>query len=101
MSRTNDNKRIVGIKNAINCGFNSTCFVILDLTFLVSAIGRFMITKVTFLSDYLKNYFSIRLSSKDEGNKFGINFAKIGSKIAPPGSMKIAKLGIDFKISSN
>ena len=40
--------------------------------------------------------FSILFSSKAEGRSLGMNLIKIGSKIAPPGSIKIARLGMDL-----
>ena len=46
-------------------------------------------------------FLSTRLSSKEDGNNFGINLMKIGNKTAPPGSMKIASEGILLKISTN
>ncbi len=44
---------------------------------------------------------STRLSSKEDGNNFGINLMKIGNKTAPPGSMKMASEGMLLKISNN
>ena len=44
---------------------------------------------------------STRLSSKEDGNSFGISLMKIGNKTAPPGSMKMASEGMLLKISNN
>ena len=50
----------------------------------------------------MKNYFSsILLSSKAEGSNLGINLITIGSNNIPPGSIKMARLGMDLKISNS
>ena len=41
------------------------------------------------------------MSSKAEGNNFGINWTRSGNKSAPPGSAKIANEGTVLQISSN
>jgi len=41
------------------------------------------------------------LSSKALGNSLGINLTTIGNNNAPPGNKKIARLGMDLKISNS
>ncbi len=68
-------------------------------------INRTLISIIDFsYTAYLiRNYLllSTRLSSKEDGNNFGINLMKIGNKTAPPGSMKMASEGMLLKISNN
>ena len=44
-------------------------------------------------------FLSIVFSLKAEGKRSGNNLMTKGSKMAPPGSMKMARDGIDFSIS--
>ena len=67
---------------------NRTLISIIDFSYTAYLIGNHLLL-------------STRLSSKEDGNNFGINLMKIGNKTAPPGSMKMASEGILLKISNN
>ena len=67
---------------------NSVLIAIIDFSYTIYLIGIYLLL-------------STRLSSKEDGNNFGINLMKIGNKTAPPGSMKIASEGMLLKISNN
>src|SRR5690606_258674 len=47
------------------------------------------------------HFFSTRLSSKEEGRSVGINLMKMGRMTAPPGNKKMAREGMDLKMSIN
>ena len=67
---------------------NRALISIIDFSYTVYLIGNYLLL-------------STRLSSKEDGNNFGINLMNIGNKTAPPGSMKMASEGILLKISNN
>src|SRR5690606_29699347 len=45
------------------------------------------------------HFFSTLLSSKEEGSSLGINLMKMGRRTAPPGNKKMAREGMDLKMS--